>query len=144
MKYNTAVSSSRRKSRKAHFGADSTSRRKIMSSHLSKELKAKYNVRTMPIRKDDEVKIVRGFHKNRDGKVAQVYRKKYIIHVERLQKDKANGASVPIGIHPSNCVITKLHLDGDRKRILERKNRKRLEDKGKHKVGEVGAPGALD
>lgn len=38
------VSSSRRKSRKAHFTAPSHIRRKIMSSPLSKELREKYNV----------------------------------------------------------------------------------------------------
>lgn len=31
-----------------------------MSSHLSKDLKTKHNVRSLPIRKDDEVSIVRG------------------------------------------------------------------------------------
>ena len=45
MKFNPRVSSSRRKARKAHFTADSTSRAKIMSAPLSKELRAKYNVR---------------------------------------------------------------------------------------------------
>lgn len=39
------ISSSRRKSRKAHFTAPSSVRRKIMSSALSKELRGKYNVR---------------------------------------------------------------------------------------------------
>ena len=38
-------SSSRRKSRKAHFSAPSSVRRKIMSSALAKDLRAKYNVR---------------------------------------------------------------------------------------------------
>ena len=28
-----------------------------------------------------------------------------------------------VGIHPSNCVITKLKLDKDRKKILDRKDR---------------------
>lgn len=40
-----AVSSSRRKSRKAHFNAPSSVRRVIMSAPLSKELREKYNVR---------------------------------------------------------------------------------------------------
>jgi hypothetical protein len=39
------VSSSRRKSRKAHFAAPSSIRRKIMSSALAKDLRTKYNVR---------------------------------------------------------------------------------------------------
>ena len=38
------VSSSRRKSRKAHFSAPSSVRRKIMSSSLSKELRGKHSV----------------------------------------------------------------------------------------------------
>ncbi|KAI0362036.1 ribosomal protein L24, partial [Trametes cingulata] len=119
------VSSSRRKSRKAHFSAPSSVRRKIMSSSLSKELRAKYNTRSIPIRKDDEVRIVRGKYKGREGKVTQVYRKKWVIHVDRVQRDKSNGASVPIGIHPSKVVVINLKLDKDRRAILERKDRKK-------------------
>jgi large subunit ribosomal protein L26e len=52
----------------------------------------------------------------------QVYRKKWVIHVERVTKDRSNGATVQIGIHPSNVVITSLKLDADRKAILERKS----------------------
>ena len=31
----------------------------------------------------------------------QVYRKKWVIHIDRLQREKANGASVSVGIHAS-------------------------------------------
>merc|ERR1712165_456906 len=62
-KQNSAVSSCARKSRKAHFNAPSHLRRKIMSASLSKELRGQYNVRSMPLVKDDEVKIVRGHFK---------------------------------------------------------------------------------
>ncbi|KAF9013987.1 translation protein SH3-like domain-containing protein [Cyathus striatus] len=96
-----------------------------MSSALSKELRGKYNTRSLPIRKDDEVRIVRGKYKGREGKVTQVYRKKWVIHVERVQRDKSNGATSPIGIHPSNVVITTIKLDKDRRAILERKDRKK-------------------
>ena len=34
-----------------------------MSAPLSKELRAKHNVRSMPIRKDDEVVVTRGHYK---------------------------------------------------------------------------------
>lgn len=121
----TDVSSSRRKSRKAHFTAPSSVRRKIMSSSLTKDLRAKYNTRSLPIRKDDEVRIVRGKYKGREGKVTQVYRKKWVVHVDRVQRDKSNGASAPIGIHPSKVVITQIKLDKDRRDILERKDRKK-------------------
>ncbi|EGF80196.1 hypothetical protein BATDEDRAFT_7066, partial [Batrachochytrium dendrobatidis JAM81] len=117
------VSSSRRKSRKAHFTAPSSVRRVIMSSGLSKELRTKHNVRSIPIRREDEVQIVRGTHKGREGKVTTVYRRKYVIYIEKVTRDKANGNTIPIPIHPSNVVITKIKMDKDRKALLERKSR---------------------
>lgn len=57
MKFNKAVSGSRRKNRKRHFNAPSHIRRKIMSAPLSKELRQKHSVRSIPIRKDDEVQV---------------------------------------------------------------------------------------
>ncbi|KLJ13756.1 60S ribosomal protein [Blastomyces silverae] len=91
-----------------------------MSAPLSKELKEKHNVRSIPIRKDDEVTIVRGSNKGREGKITSVYRLKYVVHIERVTRDKSNGQSVPIGIHPSKVVITKLKIDKDRESMLER------------------------
>merc|ERR1712137_1221277 len=136
MKFNKAKTSSRRKNRKAYFNAPSHIRRVFMSAPLSKELKAKYNVRSMPIRKDDEVQIVRGHFKGQQvGKVVQVYRKKYVVHIERIQREKANGATVHVGIHPSKVLIVKLKMDKDRKRILDNKAKSRakaLAEKGKY------------
>lgn len=107
-----------------------------MSSQLNKALREEYSVRplpppaladwiqtrSIPVRKDDEVLIVRGSHKGREGKVTQVYRKKWVIHVERVHREKGNGQTIMIGINPSNVVITKLKLDKDRKALLERKS----------------------
>ena len=31
----------------------------------------------------------------------QVYRRRWVIHIERISKEKANGASVQVGVHPS-------------------------------------------
>ncbi|OJJ78189.1 hypothetical protein ASPBRDRAFT_37390 [Aspergillus brasiliensis CBS 101740] len=64
--------------------------------------------------------VVRGSNKGREGKVTSVYRLKWAIHVERISRDKSNGQSVPIPLHPSKVVIKKLHLDKDREAILER------------------------
>ncbi len=86
-----AVSSQRRKARKAHFTAPSSLRRKIMSCHVSKDLKTKYDIRSIPVRKGDSIKIMRGTFKGREGKVQSVYRLKWCIHVEKVVKEKANG-----------------------------------------------------
>ncbi|CAN1343052.1 60S ribosomal protein L26-1 [Linum perenne] len=101
MKFNPRVSSSRCKSRKAHFTAPSSVRRVLMSAPLSIDLRHKYNMRSMAVRKDDEVQVVRGTFKGREGKVVQV-----------------NGSTGNVGIHPSKVVVTKLHLDKDRKSLL--------------------------
>ena len=142
MKYKTEnCSSSRRKSRKAHFAAPSSVRRKVMSAHLDANLRQKYEVRSMPVRKDDEVKVTRGVHKNREGKVISCYRRKYVIHIERIHREKANGATVQVGIHPSKVEITKLKLDKDRKRILERKRSGKDAAKGKYSSAEANMQG---
>ncbi|PIA33266.1 hypothetical protein AQUCO_04200199v1 [Aquilegia coerulea] len=133
MKYNPRVTSSRRKNRKAHFTAPSSVRRVIMSAPLSTDLRTKYNVRSIPIRKDDEVLITRGTFKGREGKVVQVYRRKWIIHIERITREKVNGSTVNVGINPSKVVVTKLRLDKDRKSLLDRKAKGRAasdKDKG--------------
>ena len=53
-------------------------RRRLMSAPLSKELRTKYGVRSMPVRKDDEVQVVRGHYKGQQvGKVVQCYRAKF-------------------------------------------------------------------
>lgn len=42
---------------------------------------------------------------------------------------RVTGASVPLGFHPSNLLITKLHLNGDRNLKLERKRRNKVSEK---------------
>merc|ERR1711988_940757 len=89
MKLNPRVTSSRRKNRKRHFTAPSHIRRKLMTAPLSKELRTKYNIRNIPIRKDDEVQVVRGHYKGQQvGKVTQCYRKKFMVYIERIQREK--------------------------------------------------------
>lgn len=54
--------------------------------------------------------MVRGHYKGQQvGKIVQVYRKKFVIYIERIQREKANGASVYVGIHPSkvSSLVTK-------------------------------------
>jgi large subunit ribosomal protein L26e len=126
MKLNANKTSSRRKMRKAHFGATSVERRLRMSAPLSKELFLRHHVRSMPLRKDDEVKVTRGKFAGKEGKITQCYRKKYVVHVERCTFDKKNGQTINVGINASNVVITKLKMDKSRAAILDRKNRTKI------------------
>ena len=114
---------SRRKLRRAHFQAPSHVRRILMSSRLCRELRAKHSVRAMPVRKDDEVKVLRGKFKGTEGKVTQCYRLKWCIHIDKVTRENAKQQSVNVAIHPSNVMITKLKSTGLRNKILERKSR---------------------
>ena len=46
------------------------------------------------------------------------------------------GATVQVGVDPSKVVITKLKIDKDRKKILERKGKASAAEKGKGKFME--------
>ena len=121
VKLNPDKTSSRRKMRKAHFGASSVERRERMASPLDANLAKKYMVNAMPVRSEDEVKVTRGKFKGVQGKVTGVYRKKYVVHVEKCTRDKSNGQNIPVGINASNLVITNLKMDKCRRKILQRR-----------------------
>ncbi|QQP50276.1 60S ribosomal protein L26, partial [Caligus rogercresseyi] len=127
MKLNTNVTSSRRKQRKRHFSAHPTFAVGSCLHPSPKNSDKKYNVKSMPVRKDDEVQVLRGHYKGQQiGKVVQCYRKKFCVYIERIQREKANGATVYVGIHPSKVAIVKLKMDKDRKKILDRVPRDEL------------------
>merc|ERR1719169_84119 len=121
MKSHSQVTSSRRKNRRAHFQAPSHLRYKLMSCNLSKELRAKHGARSMPVRKDDEVTVVRGKNKGHSGKVTDVYRKRWCLYLDGLQKSKQNGQPIRVPIDASNCVMTKIKMTRiDKTYLLER------------------------
>lgn len=110
------------KQRKRLFKAPYHMRGKILSAHLSPELRDSYKTRSIPVRKGDTVKILRGDYKGVEGKVLRVDRKKYRIFIEDITRQKADGTTLLVPIHPSKVEIIRLNLDDkNRKRILERK-----------------------
>ncbi|XP_054986461.1 60S ribosomal protein L26-like [Sorex araneus] len=136
MKVHKFVTSGPPQNRKHDSKAPLHVRRKIMSQPLCKELRQKHNVCSVRNLKDDEVQVVREHYESQQvEKVVQVYRKKYVIYIERVQRDKVNGMAIHVGIHSSKVVITGLKLDRDQKNVLERKAKSRQigKEKGKHK-----------
>jgi len=110
-----------RKQKKYLANATLKDRRKFLSAMLSKELRKKYRRRSIPVRKDDEVKIMCGQFRNIRGKIVRVFLKKSRIHVENVQFIKKDGSKTHYPIHPSNVMIVSLNLDDkERRRIFER------------------------
>ncbi len=96
-----------------------------MSAHLSKELREKYKRRSLPVRKGDEVEIMRGEFKKKRGKVLRVDLKKYKVYVEGITRKRTDGTERLVPIHPSNLMIVNLNLQDKRRvKILERKSEK--------------------
>jgi len=107
------------KQRKYQRNAPLHVKHKLMTSPLSKELRKKYGVKRIPVRTGDEVKIMRGEHKGKTGKVTKVLLKKRRIHVSNINLIKSDGSKKPYPIHPSKVLITKLN-DEDKKRLKKK------------------------
>jgi large subunit ribosomal protein L26e len=128
------IASKRRVQRKLQLGAPSSVKRKLMSSHLNKLLRDQYKIRSLPIKRGDEVKILKGKGKGKSGKVVQVYRKRNVIYVDKVQRDKQNGQTVFLPIKPSYCVIEKLFINKDRTKTIEKRAASNIKAAEKHKA----------
>lgn len=116
------------KQRKALFNAPLHLRQKLLTAPLSHELREKYGIRRLPVRKGDVVRIMRGDWKGHEGKVVRVDLKKVRIYVEGVQRKKADQTPVYYPIHPSKVMIIKLDLsDKWRRKIIERKKKALIE-----------------
>ena len=111
-----------RKQRKFLYTAPLHLKRKILASHLSKELREKYKRRALPLRKGDEVQVMRGKFKGKTGKIARVNYKKYRAYIEGITRKRTVGTEAQVSLHPSKLKIVNLNLaDKKRQKILERK-----------------------
>ena len=110
-----------RKARKRIYDSTKHQQQKIVSAHLGpnylhhKDNKYWYLPRSIPIRKGDTVKILRGASKGHSGKVAEVDLKKTKITVEGATIAKADGKQIPKWIDASNVCITKLDKSDTRR-----------------------------
>jgi large subunit ribosomal protein L24 len=110
------------KQRKWRADAPLHKRQKMVSATLSKELRAKYKRRAIPVRKGDHVKVMRGDSKGISGEVNKVVLRDYRIYVDGVNAKKADGTEKPRSISPSSVMLTELFLeDKGRKAMLERK-----------------------
>jgi large subunit ribosomal protein L24 len=111
-----------RKQRKFLLNAPMHFRHKQTSVHLSKELRDKLGVRSLPVRAGDKVMVIKGDHKGRSGKVAEVDLKGPWVKIEGITRKKADGTEVLVKFRPWNLIITDLNMkDPWRKKIIERR-----------------------
>ncbi len=117
------IKSSHKRKQRAHlYNMHSTEKRKQISAHLAGDLMEKYDRRSFTLRKGDMIMVQRGTMKGHIGKVSAIDARAMRIYVDGANITKADGTLVPMKIHASNVMITKLDLtDKKRRTAIERK-----------------------
>jgi large subunit ribosomal protein L24 len=124
-----------RKQRKRLYNAPAHVRHKLMAAPLSPELVKSKGVKSLPVRKGDTVRVVRGDHLGFEGKVNRVDLKKYRIFLEGLTREKVDGTNIFVAVHPSKVMIRNLKLDDKwRKAVVEFKKEQASPEKEKKVV----------
>ena len=111
------------KTRKEMYDMPMHKASKQVASHLTEKLKKEFNKRSIPVRKGDTVKIIRGDNFGKEGKITSVDRKSRKIFVEKVVIKKSNGEEKQVAIDASNVVITDVDRT-DRKRFEVKKEKK--------------------
>jgi large subunit ribosomal protein L24 len=119
--------------RKRLFQAPLHLRYKQFSAPLSPELRKSRGFNSLPLRKGDTVKVMRGDRKGIEGKVSKVDRKRYRISVEGVTREKVDGTAIPVLVHPSKVMITSLNLDDKWRRDLLTRKKAQTKEKAEEK-----------
>ncbi|MGV8142553.1 MAG: 50S ribosomal protein L24 [Candidatus Pacearchaeota archaeon] len=118
-----------RKQRKYRFNAPYHIRHNFLSANLSKDLRAKHKMRSMPIRAGDEVVIKRGTFAKQKGKVLDVNVKRLKVTIEGVTRKKADGTKINVYFDPSKLQIVALKLDDSRRLNSGKNESKKSEEK---------------
>lgn len=116
-----------RKQRKFRYTAKMHQRKKMVAAHISKELRAKLSTkrRSAPVRKGDKVKIMKGDHKGKTGKITSVELSFLKVYVEGVMQRNAKGVEKPVAIDPSNLMIMEGDFTKDRLAMIQRSGKKK-------------------
>ncbi|MCX6818113.1 MAG: 50S ribosomal protein L24 [Candidatus Aenigmarchaeota archaeon] len=112
-----------RKQRKYVYNAPLHIRQKFVSAHLSEALRNRFGKRSLPIRKGDEVKIMRGSNAGHKGKVDRVDLKHSKIYIEGHTVKKVDGSEIMKSVHPSNILLVDPKMDDKRRQMIVERSR---------------------
>ncbi len=106
--------------RKKHYKAKLHKKRNSLHVHLSKELrgKLKKKKRSILVRRDDKVKILRGPGKGKEGKVSRVDVSKRKVFVDGITVRNARAKEVLVPLQPSNLILVALEPTKERKQLF--------------------------
>ena len=107
---------------------------KFLNAQLSKQLRQKYGKRNLPLRKGDEVLVMRGNFRKKKAKITSVNMKRCRIILENIQRTKKDGTKINVFFHPGALQIQSLFLDDKKRFALLNKNKDKQAKKEKENV----------
>ena len=126
-------SSKPKKQRKKLYSMSLHERNKTVSAKTSEKIRKETEKKSLPLRKGDKVKIMRGSSTKKTGKITKVDYTKRKIFIEGITRKKVDGTEILIGFHPSNLMIIELFPEDERrikgKKIKKEKTEKKTEEK---------------
>ncbi|MCX6798748.1 MAG: 50S ribosomal protein L24 [Candidatus Diapherotrites archaeon] len=117
------VSSKPKKQRRFHSAKPLHLQQHALAGHLSKQLRQQLGTRSIPVRKGDTVKVMRGNKKGTEGKVSAVSYRKGLVFIDKLVRKKVDGSEVPLPVSASNLLVVDLERS-DAKRLKRIKGHK--------------------
>ena len=108
------------KSRKEMYNMPMHKKAKEVSSHLDDKLAKEFGKRSITIRKNDTVKIMRGKFQGSEGKITSIDRVSGKIYVEKIVSKKSNGQERQVPIDASKVLLIDIDRT-DRKRVAKKK-----------------------
>jgi large subunit ribosomal protein L24 len=104
-----------RKQRKQLYTEPLHLRRERVASHLSKDLKKQLGMRSVTLRTNDLVKVMRGKFKGKSGKITSVnYGRKRVL-VEKVLRKKSDGTEIQVPLEPSNLLVVEIDKSDGRR-----------------------------
>ncbi|MEM0129566.1 MAG: 50S ribosomal protein L24 [Thermoplasmata archaeon] len=109
-----------RRQRRLLYRASPTERRRRMTVPLSRELRARFHRRSIPLRKGDTVRVLRGSFEGREERVASVDRRSLSVVLDNVTVKTGESKQTALPIRPASLVIVRLNLaDPWRRRELK-------------------------
>ncbi len=104
-----------KKQRKAHYEKGMHKMKENVSVHLDKKLANEIGCKSLPVRKNDTVQIMRGDNKGKKGKVTRVDYERGFVFIEKIVRKKADGTEIAVPFRACNLLLIALDKSDQRR-----------------------------
>lgn len=103
------------KQRKYRQNAPLHVKEKIVSANVSPELREELETRSIPLRRGDQVRVMRGDKSDQEGIISKIDREDEKVYVNGVEIERNDGTVKDAPLRPSNLQITAMNVDDDKR-----------------------------